>query len=1051
MSGDGGEFVPPAGGKAGVNFGTGIRYYRYLPPKGNVTGFDFATGRAGGLIYVPPAGSHVGLDFSVEYTPPAGSKVGLEFIPGERPVGDAQYLFPTGSESLVVGSASFALHHHFISLQGIRAGDVGQPALENLSKEILLGGIYPQAVPIEHTIYNHRQILDADEEGIDVPRNQVSRAVVSNWYQWVEQRPYTQVGVPGHAVIRYRDVEILPSGLIPRNGFGRPTIWREQRVEGAGIVQEHNLFGSHRLDIDLQRISVRGVYAGEFPDHSIKNYIQHIDVRTLGDGSQIFNHSIENWTSEIYVARYDDPAHFPQNYRALVQLKDRYSRPEGFMSQRFSPFPARIFLNARDVKASAGDTSIIPEHSVTHGVRELPVQGFTHEAVSRFTALHNAARLIEVTAIESSNEFGRHGPINNLNRQVRHFNESELAFYGTPFVAPRIRTLSHRGYVIPYVPIPDIRLNPHPLAPGGIPPTDRNFGNSKWITKLYEVRPKPAKNPGDGVVGFPTAVNRNRPIFMKSKVMSEYGKPLIENYIRTVEPLQWGSSGFGPQRIARREQEFRPLGWTATGFHNTHRIQNVDPDPPVVQRALVPTIHQQSFLMSQVPEPITNYHAVRPDALTNRTRFGEVVFWHGGVYLSSIPFSEAFGVASVLNRDREISVARGIPAYEPSKPEMLRTRVSPHTIYAPKGDEASRQAIANHADGLDLHFVDETPAGWRRGLGVPVVTSTIQYVGARGMSQDATTTRRVPPPDIALVMQRVRVTGWRSQRFNLPIFDGGDRWADLDGVGITPPPVSEDHTVAYAEETALNRVVRPGGISPNPRLGGVVVNFFHRELEVRGIGHSSDFFGRATFGFHRELQPQGDILSLWGDNTIDHAIRTLHVPGEDYSGWKVDDLFHEFYMLRVELRSLGLQQILPESVVTREAGRPTIGNYSRTVRPLDIPPPQIIAPRSSRAISPTGTDMAAFGDVHRYIPGVLQPRVVEVGAIGAPVLAQSVRTLGGDYSAVGAVSIARPVTTPGIDSMEVETPAVVAGGCYDRVIANVQVGQEFEVGDLWIR
>ena len=129
MSGDGGEFVPPAGDKVGVRLGTGIRYYRYLPPKGNVAGFDFATGRAGGLVYAPPAGSQIGLDFSAEYTPPAGNKVGLEFLQfaggGTGPAEDA-YLFPAGFDSYSHGSQTVRHQYRAITTAGFDVFSAGQ-------------------------------------------------------------------------------------------------------------------------------------------------------------------------------------------------------------------------------------------------------------------------------------------------------------------------------------------------------------------------------------------------------------------------------------------------------------------------------------------------------------------------------------------------------------------------------------------------------------------------------------------------------------------------------------------------------------------------------------------------------------------------------------------------------------------------------------------------------------------------------------------------------------------------------------------------------------
>lgn len=1029
------------------------------------------------MSYEPPRGYKVGLTFVNGFEVPPGYRVGLEFVPGDRPVGDVQYLFPAGSESLVVGMASFALHHHFIPLQGIRAGDIGAPrawlsnqhvyprggfyftsgrpaiwlqdryirttgirpsvafgrhALESTTKEIKLGGIYPPQQSTRHFVENHLKIFYP--VGVR-PTLVVGRPSITNWYQWVEQRPYGSIGGVGRLSIRDRNRFITPNGLNHRNGFGKAVIWREQRVEGAGGIHwEFNRFGSHHIGINLQRMYPVGFYSSTVPRPTVFNYIQNIAVRTLGDLSEFYNHDIWNRDSNINVPRADDPVNFISSYRMSVSLKDKYSSVPGFLSQRFSPFPARIWLYARDVRAGGMHSLEFPAADVSHGVRSVPTEGFSAEVVSRFTAIYNTARQLVAKGWTSSLP-GTPAEVLNLNRTIHHYNVSDMGLYGVAFIAPRVRGIHQHGSVVPHTPTPDVRHNPHPVSPLGFLSADRRFGNSKWFTRRMEIFPKPGKNPGDGVVGYPAVANRNREYFFIGKDMSEFGGGVVYNYIRDVPLSGFRSMVWGTTFIGRRDRPVFPRGILALVLPNTHRIHNVLPDPPPNL-----TVYPEGIYDGGVGVVGTNYRTIRPVGIDSAFRAGKTDLWYGGVEPRSVTFSEAFGVLRLENTLRSVA-ARSVQGV----PVVGRPRVTPHTVYAPSGDSASAQARANHPGRSEI--VDEYLHRLGK-LGYPVVSNQYRHARVYGI---APTSRYIPRPRVFLFDREIIVSGIRSLRFNIPDVFGGDFKIDLTRLGFISSRVGPP-TVKFPPHSEKNRAVYPAGVRSQsiPRQR---ISLLHRGVGPRGIAHNPNFFGTGMVGYPRRVHSRGQVLSLWGDTKIDFRVRHIYPEGEVHTGWEIEDVFHQLYKTTVSLAGGRPNAVKVEGVYQGFVGGGEVSHIIRTVYPHGFSP-YILGPYSvAMTISPIGWNSIGFGDVHQYKLGELQVRgrdSLDIGSVDLRSLS-GVQCIGVSSLQFGRPSTVPSISPPGYNGGGTSRPVVVSGGCYALIVANAGVDSEEGFGDLWIR
>lgn len=204
-------YEPPEGGALGFD----LRGFGYTAPDGTALAFNFQIRPP----YLPPIGNQVPIAFGPAYQPPSGSKVGLEFSPSDEPVGDRQYLFPTGYESLAVGEQYVKLALRYVSPGGVYQSVVPGPGVYNSAFGVKPGGIAPfpktgtnefREVPAPKIELLLRFINVRPYANPPVP----SKPGVTHWYQWAYPPGVPPKNLYGRAKISHREVYVRPASIV---------------------------------------------------------------------------------------------------------------------------------------------------------------------------------------------------------------------------------------------------------------------------------------------------------------------------------------------------------------------------------------------------------------------------------------------------------------------------------------------------------------------------------------------------------------------------------------------------------------------------------------------------------------------------------------------------------------------------------------------------------------------------------------------------------------------------------------------------------------------
>ena len=1054
------------------------------------------------MAYTPPAGKKAALVFGAAYAPPTGKNAALDFYGDSGPPVDTQYLFPSGWASSAVPSPQITGER--LTPSGWASGAWGIPSVVNFAKAIYPGGIAPppatgtnefRQVPSPWISFWTRVLdLDTAHRGIAPPAFP-NNHIIAFEIQFLDLagRGIDSARYGNAHRVEFTFRTVYPFSITSQ-AIGSHLIARIQVIQPAGWENPQQ-YGLPQLDINLQRILAVGYSIPAPPitdQHQLRNAFEY--VRPQHWESLQFNFPIVyNLKQEVFVPKYADdadPTEWP-SYYPFVENKIRYLRPSGWMSSRFSVIGTLVENGARALYAEGWDSFVTGDGTfIAHSTRYVGAEGWDSFYNTHFHVVYNNAVLVRPLGWESS-AYGHPDPVLNLNRTITHHTGPADGFYGTAFVADAIRYVAPRVFVEPFWPVPEVRLNPYPIAPLGIPipPTTAPHVYEHFNT----LGPASLNVHSVPWVGEPFIRNRNMTVAVYPSDQALYGRPTVNNFNTHLRDFTGGEMLlWGAHLISYRTKVLHPAPVSLPVFPVLHRIKNDAPDPPATQRILPPTVNRNTDgTFGVIPKPLLNYFSVFPDGFQS-SEFGAHKAENNGIRVPSIVNVDNFGFPKMLGTQyaypqslprSDGPLVPGTDIVEGDSDQYWTKnrnagyewpRLSPHNIYAPRGDQVPPKYIENNPPypEPEYHEIDgKLPAGYANSrhpfFGATWISLKHRTIGPvpnhGGPSSDKLSPSSVVSPNASVILKQrwLFAEGIRSMRVGRVVLWGVPQYVNLDADnnGIQPgdtyiklpngdliPP--NNHTVFF--KPLFNRPVYPAGTNMLG-VGAHEVQNFNRNVYPSGINHRGNPqqgftspWGVPLVGFPREYEWGGYDFTLWGDAWFSHYTR--YVGAEGWRSSTLEDYPISGFNDRMRVRHLpkhltaALGETLQFGAATVDFGiRSVIAhgfsgyNAGKTVV------------TSSCVILPPGWDSSEYGDIDRWEAGKIKPHGDDLSAVGTPKLRHPVRPSSFYDGEVGQARVGALIYVFGLPPIGFDGPSVTDPfGCSTRVVSPLPVlSQEF--------
>ena len=995
------------------------------------------------------------------------------FSQSVAPDGFGEALF--GTSELVPGSAKVAAIGvsfqafgspviqnwiRYLTPSGFIATQWGTATLQNRNIWTYPGGIAPppqtgpngdRQIPSPWVSFWTRYLAPG---GIAVPTNQIATThVIAFDVQFIDlagrgPNPW----VTGNARVEYA-VRYIEPPFIASNIFGSHNVARIQVVAPTGWESSF-ISENHEFDINLQRVFHHSGEADPTGYGAMHVRNQFEVLRPTGWLSQNINFPvIYNLDQYLFVQPYmgtnSDPTQWP-NFYPFVENKTRTLGPGGWQSSRFSVIGNIVENAAAPLLPTGLDATLWgPEAFIAHRIRYVGPEGWDSFYNTRYTVIYNNAVVLAPQGWDSA-QVGTPEQVINLNRTVKHVFPYGGETVGTAFIAYRIRTV-YPGlfYDVPSG-FPEVRFNPYPIVPAGIAPPQ--FGGHTVYEHFTTTYPKSVNVHAVPWVGEPIVENRNKTLRVFPSDQSLYGLAKVFNYdthltITAGDLMVWGS-----HLISYRTRTIMVAPISVPVFSVTHRIRNMIPDPPSRQ-----LIEPDGLYIGIVPSPGIRLATVYPEGI-NEEGCGKPILTRNTIEVPPGPFNlDQVGVPTLVLTQylfpRTIPWPNTTPPKSSSDQNWVKPRVTPHTIYAPSADQATRQAKDNHPQSSS-HCIDGRMSNgqWSLGggwpwFGRPDVSNQHRAIGPVPSHYGWSPTSRYGAPTLTLRRQYVYPTPIRSLRFGLIMFLDVPQYMSLDSShnGIAPLNGFGQHTVA-PPPVVVTPEVKPSGFVAT-LWGTHRVELFIRTMSPQGIPHRgnpeqglTNPWGLPLVGFPRVYQWGGYVLTLWGNTWVSHKNRELPVEGWNSLSLEDDDLGSFADRTRVRRRnpSDGIIGIGPDSAV----GNHTVTHSVRTILSRGISGynsgDHIV--KTASVILPAGWDSLEVGDIDRWEAGKVKPHGDDLSIMGTPRMLSPLRPSGPADGAVGVPRIGVPLYLLGIPEIGFAGPSVSNPfGCTNRVVTPLPI------------
>lgn len=1033
------------------------------------------------------SGSQRGFRFGRPYAPLAGNQRGFQFgvygsqiiePPGweSSAIGDAivtedlfQTIEPSGFGSSSFGDPTVAPGEARLYPSGWNSQFFGPVAVHNAAQGLLPGGIAPppqtgpngnRQIPSPIVDFRIRYLTPG---GIAVPTNQIATThVVAFEVQFIDlagrgPNPWAAGNARVEHAVRY----VAPP-FIASNVFGSHNVARIQVAAPTGWESSF-ISENHELDINLQRIFH---HSGEvdptgYGATHVRNQFEVL--HPTGWLSQDINFPVVyNLDQYLFVQPYmgtnSDPTEWPP-YSPFVENKTRMLGPGGWQSSRFSAIGNVVENTATPLLPPGLDATLWGADTfIAYRIRHVAVTGWGSFYNTQYTVVYNAAVAIAQHGWTSST-FGAPERVENLNRTVKHVLPYGGESVGTHFIADAVRTIHPSLFYDVPSGFPEVRYNPHPIAPAGITPPQ--FGGHTVYEHFTIMYPKSVNVHAVPRVGEPFVENRNKTLLAFPSEQSLYGIAVVSNYDTHISAAGSDVSLWGWHLIARRTRTIAASTISLPVFSVTHQIRNVLPDPPSRQ-----LVEPNSIIIGLennpgiVPPPYIRLATIYPDGITD-TRYGQATVRSNTIIPQPWPFNlDQFGTPTLVYTQYILPKIIPWPNREPPESSSdqnwvwaQRPCVSPHTIYAPSSDQATAQARDNHPPNTPRvidHHLSVSYGQWSRDggwpfFGRPDISNQYRTIGPVPTYHGWSPTSRIGEHELTLRRRFVYPNPIMSLRMGTVSLWGVTQFVDLNAFNDGIPPLNSFGETAAAPPP-LPPFASPSGFVAT-LWGTHRVELFIRTVAPQGVPHRgnpqqglTNPWGLPLVGFPRVYQWGGYVLTLWGNAWVSHKNRELPVEGWNSLSLEDEDLGSFADRMRVHRRnpSDGIIGIGPDSAV----GDHTVTHFARTVLGRGISGynsgGHIV--KTTSAILPAGWDSLEVGDIDRWEAGKIKPHGDDLSIMGTPRMLSPLRPSGPTAGAAGVPRIGVPLYPLGIPDIGFAGPSVSNPfGCTNRVVTPLPI------------
>lgn len=948
-----------------------------------------------------------------------------------------RYLVPPGLDATLFGTA--------IAQDAVLyARPGGIPPLNNL------GPVNEWRVPAPN--------IDFRTKSVSVTRppeaGEVSdRLTVTHFVQWVDLAGSgaDNANLP-EPVIDFRYRTIFPisvlslewgTAFVHRTTFVTPTGWESSTVpENAELL------------INTRRVYY---YSGEadqaaYGNATVFNWRQDINLHNNGWYDTQWNFPVVyNLKREIVVAPFAEnvnPDQWPK-YLPLVENENRVLGAFGHISSRVG-VSTWIRNNAAPVLPEGTDMTLWGAGTfIAHRNRTVQAQGWDSFYNERYTVVWDKADVLGPAGIGDTSAFGRPNPVANLNREVKHHSGWVGPEWGVPFIAFARRFISPGPFYDVPASFPEVRHNPFPITPVGIPWQGQVGGHDVMIFRR-EAFPKSVNVHSVEWVGEPIVRNRNQTVAPYAYDQSLFGRPDIQNFVRYIAPEWVNPDYFTPPLITYRTRTVYAAPITVPVFPVIHRVRKDSPDPPSQQRIALNDANGDGEELDGLgipPPPMgvpwAKLATLYPPSITGATMFGTHVVKTNAITPLTIFEDGLFGTPVLIFTQIVYPIGRGSTASV-----SQQARMTPWNIYAPHGDQIPQ----GYTPANSIAHVIRSEAVF----GSPTVTNQHRSIGPVPQRGDDPTNGfdffpKFGVPTFTLRRQYVVPTGIRSNRFGQIIFLNVPQYVNLDDEvnhqGTAPSTQWGENAIGYPPvQPSLHRPVYPVGLSATV-WGEHAVELFDRTIFVEGIEHSGNPqqflttpWGDALVGYPRRYTIGMGVQTLWGNNLIEFKNRPVYPVGWVNCSLE-DDNFDDYRFPMKVIRKNPLVRPASMGDVT-VFGTCTVSQRVRTVysRGVDSYNSGSHSVKASSTIGAQGWESLLIGDIDRWEAGKIKAHGDDVSEVGIPRLLHPLRASGFDSGAVAAPRIAPVVSPVGIPNIAFDGPSVTNPfGCTNRVVSPLPI------------
>ena len=838
-------------------------------------------------------------------------------------------LYPAGIPALVAAVPAPSLWQTpALQPQGISAPSVPGPMVQNARRYLEASGS-PMALYGKPMVgYRYRHVAPDGYAGSahGTPRLEHRDRVLL-----VQSFTHVAYGVPLLTMAR-RFLE--PIGIKPVEYGANHMVGGTRYVRPIGY--EATRWGS-RIIPEAQVLAPLG-FAGIFGWPTLENKNQHVapvSIRLYAEPQQYFGLN-RVFNSRQYVSMsYDpdsdlNPPRWPQ--WTLIENRNKHMGATGWLAGR--PGVPQVDNKARPLYPAGVPAPALPEWQkagmVSYRVRPLRLEGLEPPYISSWSNVRNVARLLKPGGLVAT-QFGV-AKLENRSREFNRIGGFDSAWFGYPFIAPRVRELSFESrYTIapPRIDLPKVQLHSRYVEPRGI--ANPEVGAAAVEIHWNRILPRWTLQ---NLYGFPVVKNLTPEIHARGYTMDEWGDTKVRLQWRPVAPDGTNMALFGKPVIADSRRFITVPGTNAL------RIG----DKLTVTKTGVPPLATQ-FIWLDSLDPINhpNYGHGIPTPNYPESQMGRPSLQQQVVYVYGIDPAEYFGRPRItanslrvepgifdltvgepmVSLHRRALVVRGIDA----RIAMGKPRMSPHTIYATT--EATEQAIQNHPESK-LELV----RSWAE-FGVPLLQNRRRVLWPGGFD-----TMALGRHELNNRRQYVYPKGTLMSRMGWPSLPGDtliEFYTTISTMAMGTPAVSRPPYVGP-------QTVRPSGYA-DTRFGAHQVELLNRTVLAQG--HSSMAMGTMKPGDNPFMWqglrvgplvpnvPQGFNAESFGGAWISHRVRGLAAEGFDSFLCEYD---YRAFAQRMRVRNATTNEKVRQIVVPRcglhhQMGTPNVQLGVHYIRP----------------------------------------------------------------------------------------------------------------------